>query len=175
MTSRLQAFVKIRTGDLEEVRKLVESNEINLNSSRWSGFTTLHRAAEIGHTDLCLFILQNSELNVNVRSVRGWYTPLHIALANGHLQTAYTLIQNGADPWKKSKYKETCFDYAEKRGFRRLAEEFRVKITREDMKRSIARHVSIHQSAVVQTIANSCEGKETADDIDSVNEDEAES
>eukprot|EP01031_Cornospumella_fuschlensis_P024374 gene24374-29468_t len=67
---------------------------------------------------------------------------------------------NGADPWKKSKYKETCFDYAEKRGFRRLAEEFRIKITREEMKRSIARHVSVHQGAIVQVIADCGESSE---------------
>jgi ankyrin repeat protein len=136
-------FLKIRKGNVEEIRNLLQAGSINANASRWSGFTLLHRAAEIGHTELCLLLIQEGQVDVNVRSTRGWYTPLHIALANGYIETGYALIKHGANPWMQSKYNENPFDYGGKRGFRQLCEEFRDKIRREELRNRIQRHEQI--------------------------------
>lgn len=157
-------FIKIRTGDVEEVRDLLLSGRMNPNKTRWSGFSLLHRAAEIGHTELCLLLLDEGGISVNVRSTRGWYTPLHIALANGYLETANALINRGADPWARSKYGEDPFDYGAKRGFRQLCDEFRTKVMKEDMKRSIVRATHVAQERIISHIADEVHDHHRHDD-----------
>lgn len=72
----------------------------------------------------------------------GWYTPLHIALGNGFHQLCTTFIQLGGNPWLKSKFGEDIFVYAHKRGFKALAEEFRNKVMRSEMQKSIDKGVT---------------------------------
>ncbi len=88
---------------------------------------------------MCEVLLDNGA-DINLRSIRGWYTPLHIALANGYTDTAFFLIERGAHAWTKSKYGEDPFDYGIKRGFKKLVEEFRSKITKIEMVNNLRRH-----------------------------------
>jgi ankyrin repeat protein len=63
--------------------------------------------------------------NVNERTVWGWFTPLHLALANGWKETAFFLVEKGANPEAKSKCGRNPAAYGAYRGYRQLAEEFR--------------------------------------------------
>ena len=105
-------FLVICRGNIEEVLHMLNSTEkLNINKIRhWSGFSMLHRAAQLGNTDICEILIKFGA-DVNMRSVRGWYTPLHLALANGYIETAIFLMNAGAKPWTKSKYKEDPFTY----------------------------------------------------------------
>lgn len=171
-------FLKVRNGQLDELRNRLESGDLNAHSTRWSGFTMLHRAAEIGHNDLCQLFIEVGKVPVNTRSVRGWYSPLHIALANGHMETAYFLISMGANPWMKSKYGEDPFDYGGKRGFGVICEELKKKVQREDMKRSLQRMVTMSEQKVIAQIQGSHqsgdeeeeEGEREEEQLDDLNE-----
>ena len=137
-----ETFRIIRTGNVIDLQEHFQNtSDIGklVKSTRWSGFTILHRAAGLGVTDICEVIL-NHGADVNTRSVRGWYTSLHIALANGYIDTGSLLIERGANPWTKSKYGEDAFDYGIKRGFKRVVEEFRSKIMKIEMTNNLKRH-----------------------------------
>lgn len=124
-------FSVIVRGNLEEVDTMLAAGE-NPNRTRWSGFSLLHRAAQLGYSDICeLLIIYGA--NVNMKSARGWYTPLHMAMSNGYTETATVLLSKGALPWAKSKYKEDPFDYATKRGFKKVSEEFRAVVVKREM------------------------------------------
>lgn len=131
-------FLVIERGDLEEVLDLIKSGE-NVNRVRWSGFSLLHRAAQLGQTDICQLLIDNGA-DVNIRSARGWYTPLHSALANGYVETGEYLLTRGAKPWAKSKYKEDPFDYGAKRGYKGICTDLRNKVAKLEMAISLRRH-----------------------------------
>eukprot|EP01039_Chlorochromonas_danica_P002674 gene2674-2919_t len=132
-------FLEVRRGNLDVVRDWLASGRIRPETSRWSGFTLLHRAAELGETEFCQLLVQEAGVSPNIRTARGWYTPLHCALAHGYLDTAYALIALGGSPWIKSKYGEDAFDYGSKRGFRTLCDDFKNRVMKEEMKKSIDR------------------------------------
>lgn len=156
-------FMIIRRGDIDEIRKMLESGKVNLHQTRWTGFTFLHRAAEIGHSELCLLLIDLG-IPVNVRSTRGWYTPLHIALGNGYLDTAMKLIEQGGNPWTKSKYNEDAFEFGIKRGFQKITEEFRLKIIKMDMKKVLGRHDQLLGGS--STKANKKESEGVVEDVE---------
>lgn len=136
---QIDPFFFIRKGDMNQIKEQLEKTTININVTRWSGFTLLHRAAEIGHNELCEYLIERG-ISPNTRCARGWYTPVHIALANGHIDTAEILISKGGNPWLKSKYKEDAFQYGNKRGFVKIVDEFRMKVIKNDMQESLKRN-----------------------------------
>lgn len=156
-------FMIVRRGNLQEIREMFASGKVNIQQTRWSGFTFLHRAAEIGHTELCLMLIECG-INVNARSTRGWYTPLHIAVGNGFLDTAMALIENGGNPWLKSKYKEDAFEFGIKCGFQKITEEFRLKIVKIDMKKALNRHETIASSFSAATSTDNA----SVEDLESI-------
>lgn len=136
--TRPDPFQIIVRGDLQEVVNMVNSGE-NLNRIRWSGFSLLHRAAQMGYTDVCQILIDNGA-DVNMTSVKGWFTPLHCALANGFVETGEYLIKRGAKPWVKDKYKDDPFDYGAKKGFKAICSDLRNKVVKLEMAQSIQRH-----------------------------------
>jgi ankyrin repeat protein len=131
-------FLLLKNGDINRINALL-SNGLNVNHMRWSGYTLLHKAASFGDTDMCAILIQHGA-NLESKSMIGWYTPLHIALANGYIDTAYFLIEKGANIRAQSKYNEDPFVYGINRGFRKITEEFRIKVMKmkviENLKKS---------------------------------------
>jgi ankyrin repeat protein len=134
-------FLLIRNGDVERFKELMHQGGINVNQTRWSGFSLIHRAAEVGCGEICK-VLVEAGVSINTRTAKGWYTPLHIACGNGYFDTAMILIELGADPWKKNKYKDDPYDFGAKRGFKAESEAFRAKVMKRDAKRSVVRLLS---------------------------------
>jgi ankyrin repeat protein len=135
-------FLLLRYGQLDQLKELISANKVSIQQTRWSGFTLLHRAAEIGCDADILSFLVKCGISVNVRSAKGWYTPLHIALGNGYLETATALVELGADPWTKNKDDENSFDFGVKRGFRTQSEEFRTIVTKKEINKTAFRYLS---------------------------------
>ena len=125
-------FTVVKEGNLDVLERMLAQQDFNVNVTRWSGFSLLHRAAIEGQTDVCDMLLK-AGARVNQRTVWGWYTPLHLALANGYEDTAKFLIEQGANVRAKSKDKEDCCDYAQRRGFKELAASFRLRLARYEM------------------------------------------
>jgi len=125
-------FNVVKEGNLQVLDQMMKEPDFNVNLTRWSGFSLLHRAATEGQTDVCDMLIK-AGARVNQKSVWGWYTPLHLALANGYEDTAKYLIEQGANVRAKSKWKEDCCDYAQRRGFKELAAQFRLRLARYEM------------------------------------------
>ncbi len=120
-------FKVVSDGELSTLLKLLNDpvNPVSVTKSRWSGFTLLHRAASQGNTDIVQVLLERGA-RINERTVWGWHTPLHLALSNGWDETAKFLINAGADIHAKNKDGDDMCDYAVKRGYKILGNEFRV-------------------------------------------------
>ena len=116
-------FAAARDGDFDFLVQLVEHEGFNVNQTKWSGWTLLHRAAEQGHTQICEMLVDNGA-KVNLRTTWGWHTPVHLALGNGWKETASFLIEVGADGNKKNKDGLTPSEYAHVKGYRDLARHF---------------------------------------------------
>lgn len=114
----MDPFIAVVRGDVVEVNEMLLSlSRAQVNQVRsFSGFSMLHRAAQLGNTDVCeLLIMHGAE--INARSTRGWLTPLHLALGNGYIETAMLLLDKHAKPWLKNNLKEDAFTYGAKRGY----------------------------------------------------------
>lgn len=83
-----QLVAENKMAKLLELLQKEGEDRLDVNMMRWSGFSLLHRAAGLGNTDMCSLLVQFGA-NVNQRSTFGWYTPLHLALANGWEETAF--------------------------------------------------------------------------------------
>ena len=59
------------------------------------GRTALHRAAENGHNETVLILVEHGA-EVNTKEAKYGQTPLHLAALNGHKAVAQTLLENGA-------------------------------------------------------------------------------
>lgn len=70
LTPENDAFQAIRDGNRAKLTLLIESGTVQVNKIRWSGWTLLHRAAELGRTDMCEFLLDRGAL-VNARKYMG--------------------------------------------------------------------------------------------------------
>jgi ankyrin repeat protein len=106
-----------------------EEKPLQVNLSRWSGFTLLHRAASLGQTDICEILLE-AGARINERSIWGWHSALHLAVGNGWEDCGKFLVTAGANIHAVNKERLDCCEYAEKKGYRDLAREFRPTMQR---------------------------------------------
>ncbi|KAG0670967.1 Set3 complex subunit, partial [Maudiozyma exigua] len=85
-------------GKIEQVKKLIEEGEININDQDNAGNTPLHEAALNGHIDIVKLLVEEGA-NINVQSYDMFQdTPLIDASANGHLDVVSYLLKHNADP-----------------------------------------------------------------------------
>ena len=65
---RVDIFKIIREGEVRRLEELLEARRsmnddlrelVNINQTRWSGWTPLHRAAELGYTDIIELLIEN--------------------------------------------------------------------------------------------------------------------
>jgi ankyrin repeat protein len=63
----------------------------------WRGTTQLHHCAETGLTTSVKRLLSIRNINVNLKDDETGATPLRYAAANGHVEIARLLLQNGAE------------------------------------------------------------------------------
>lgn len=82
-------------GDLSEVRHLVESSGIHLDTCNADGVTALHCAVGMAHMDIVHYLLSKGA-NINVADDHGW-TPLHTAAYLNNLDLVKVLVAHRAD------------------------------------------------------------------------------
>ena len=129
-------FKVVSDGDVEVLLDLIQhpENPLNVCKTRWSGMSLLHRAASQGWTDCCAVLIEHGA-KLNEKSIWGWYTPLHMALGNGWEDTAKFLVEVGADIHARNKDREDCCDYAIRKGYKHLGQEFRPIMERMETQR----------------------------------------
>jgi len=119
-----EPYVAIREGNLQLLCALLDADPSLMTKVRPpAGWSLLHRAAEEGQTDVCQVLLQRGA-NVNQRTTWGWYTPMHLALANGWKDTALFLFHGGGDVTATCKGGKDVMQYAISRGYEQVAREF---------------------------------------------------
>ena len=79
----------------------------NVNKTKWSGVTALHRAAAEGHSDVIEYLVKKAGADPNAKTTFGWHTPLHFAARNGKDDSCIALIENGAHWQVFNKDRET--------------------------------------------------------------------
>lgn len=82
-------------GDLEDVKRLLECDEIDVNYSNHSS-TALHKAAEYGFGTICKLLI-DSGADLDPKNSEG-LTPLSIAISHAHIDTMGVLLRYGANP-----------------------------------------------------------------------------
>lgn len=82
-------------GDLEQVKKLLESDPASIEAPLQDGKKPLHKAAYEGHVDVVRFLLEKGA-NVDSRSNSG-SSPLHGAAFHNRPEIARILVEAGAD------------------------------------------------------------------------------
>ena len=133
-----EPFKVVADGNVDLLIRLLNDEEkpLKVNMARWSGFTLLHRAASMGYSEVCEILLE-AGAKLNERSIWGWHTPLHLALGNGWEECAKYLVIAGANIHALNKEGLDCCEYAEKRGYRQVATEFRPQMVRLEGLRKI--------------------------------------
>uniref|UniRef100_UPI001ED84CE7 poly [ADP-ribose] polymerase tankyrase-2-like isoform X2 n=1 Tax=Scatophagus argus TaxID=75038 RepID=UPI001ED84CE7 len=90
-----ELFEACRSGDLERVRDLVSTEDVNSRDTAGRKSTPLHFAAGFGRKDVVDFLLQNGA-NVHARDDGGLIS-LHNACSFGHADVVSLLLHHGAD------------------------------------------------------------------------------
>ena len=87
--------------------KLGKFNPILYEKVNWTAF---HLAADIGHSEICRYIIQNTS-DKNPAAEKNNWTPMHLAIANGRLDT-FKLIMEYADDKNPLRNGETALQKA---------------------------------------------------------------
>ena len=73
--------------------------DVNIKAAEFqSGYSPLHLAAERGHLECVVFLLEMEDVDVDAKDNKGDTTPLLLAIKNDHPDIARLLIENGASP-----------------------------------------------------------------------------
>jgi ankyrin repeat protein len=97
--------------DIVVIRILLEA-KAKVNAKNKLGRTALHDATDQpGILDLML----RSQADPRLCANDGW-TPLHVAVSSGQVDSAIKLLLHGADPFKTTSHGETAFDIGTRRG-----------------------------------------------------------
>ncbi|KAF0740203.1 hypothetical protein AaE_008764, partial [Aphanomyces astaci] len=82
---------------LPRVKFLLETQEVNARSPL-TGRSLLHDASIRGMKDVVLHMLANTECDVEVRTMLGCATPLHLAVHASDRSIVFLLLSHGANP-----------------------------------------------------------------------------
>jgi ankyrin repeat protein len=94
----LTLFEAAATGQIQQVREIIETNLEQPNAFSPDGFQPLGLASFFGHTDVARYLLeQGAEVNAHSRNDLR-VQPLNSAAAGQHLDIARLLLAQGANP-----------------------------------------------------------------------------
>lgn len=85
----------ITAGYVEFVKKLIETEQVNINKLNGTGYSALHLAAIVNNPEIIKLLLENGAF-ININDLSG-FTPLEVAVNEGSFDSACVLIENGAD------------------------------------------------------------------------------
>nr|XP_046916564.1 LOW QUALITY PROTEIN: poly [ADP-ribose] polymerase tankyrase-2-like [Dermatophagoides farinae] len=90
-------FQACKIGDLNRLKKLINSNNVNVRDPSGGGRSTpLHFASGFGRLDVVDFLIQQGA-NIHAKD-DGGLVPLHNACSFGHIEVVKLLLKNGAVP-----------------------------------------------------------------------------
>ncbi|EJR46502.1 hypothetical protein IIM_04640 [Bacillus cereus VD107] len=114
----------------KDIVKLLINAGANTKETTRSGGTALTSASERGHVEVVKELLEHTDIDVNYKNNRGGTALLEaIVLGNGsenHKKVIQMLIEHGADVNMANSEGTTPLQYAEKRGFKDIANMLRL-------------------------------------------------
>jgi ankyrin repeat protein len=109
----------VTTGDVEEVRRLLDSN-VPVDAATGDGVTPLMNAAGMGNKEMAQMLMAKGA-NVNAKT-NGNYTVLMAAALTGQLEMVRILLDAGADPKVKDVGGKTAASYAQEKNHKEIAD-----------------------------------------------------
>ena len=120
----------MRVEGYTDIVKVLINAGVNTKETTKSGGTALISASERGHVEVVKELLEHTDIDVNYKNARGGTALVEaIVLGNGsenHKKVIQMLIDHGADVNMANKENITPLQYAEKRGFKDIANMLRV-------------------------------------------------
>ncbi|KAH6995067.1 hypothetical protein EDB80DRAFT_876950 [Ilyonectria destructans] len=111
-----QIFEYAISGDVDGLRGLLVSKAASPNDCDAQGYTALHRAAALRHTEFCRLLIDNGT-NVNAAGFLTGETPLHHLPVNRSrtqaeklCDTLHLLVKSGSDPRIQDSRRQTAYD-----------------------------------------------------------------
>jgi len=99
----------IKQNNIDQIKKLLKNNILDINERDISGATLLVKAIELGNNDIATFlVLKGADVNVGYQG----QTLLHRAIKSGNLKILKILIKNGANIEAKNFRGMTPLTYA---------------------------------------------------------------
>ena len=117
-------FKAIEEGNLEQVREIVNEGSADLNvtdyrhiNEKWSEYTPLIMAAELGHQDIVRFFIEEAGIDVNSRTEKTQETALHAAAYKNQLAIVEYLVCKRIDINAENANGATALTLAASNGF----------------------------------------------------------
>lgn len=107
-------FDACRNGDINKVRRLISTQNVNARDTQGRKSTPLHFAAGFGRKDVVEYLLQCGA-NVHAKD-DGGLIPLHNACSFGHAEVVQLLLKHGADPNVRDNWNYTPLHEAAAKG-----------------------------------------------------------
>lgn len=114
-----ELFEAAERGHVEIVQRLLESG-VDVRSRGIDNWSILHFAARAGHTDVVEVALRAGGSVVINSLTKNLWTPLMIAISQGHAQLAQLLSSSGADLYIRNKQGHSAMDIAKQARTRRV-------------------------------------------------------
>jgi uncharacterized protein len=123
----LDVFEAAAFGDVDRLRRILDSDSSQANAFAQDGFQPLGLACFLGRLDAArLLVGRGADVNSQARNPRIQSRPLHAAAAHGDAETRYEiarlLLENGADPNARQGTGESALEEADQHGDERLRE-----------------------------------------------------
>ncbi|XP_077966089.1 poly [ADP-ribose] polymerase tankyrase-2-like [Styela clava] len=109
-----ELFDACRNGDINKVKKLISSQNVNARDVEGRKSTPIHFAAGFGRKDVVEYLLQCGA-NVHAKD-DGGLIPLHNACSFGHAEVVQLLLKHGADPNVRDNWSYTPLHEAAAKG-----------------------------------------------------------
>ncbi|KAH9127375.1 hypothetical protein LEN26_007110 [Aphanomyces euteiches] len=125
---------------LEAVKEsLKASNGEDVNArSAITGRAILHEACIRGKKDIVQYLLNHTTCDLEVRTMLGHATPLHLSAQAGERSIAFLLLSHGANATARDRFGATPLHYCTKRSVAVHLTQFGAKILTANFKRKTA-------------------------------------
>ncbi|KAF0696473.1 Aste57867_12768 [Aphanomyces stellatus] len=124
---------------LPKVQERLKIDDVNVRSPE-SGRAVLHEACMRGKKDVVEYLLARTDCDIEIRTMLGHATPLHLASQAGERSIAFLLLSHGANATARDRFGSTPLHYCTKRSVAVHLTQFGARALTANKKRMTAVH-----------------------------------